>query len=88
MSPKIRGVLIMIATVCLSAVVFIEFAKTDAWVRAVLFGVVVPLGALWQWWTGVKVGGDSEQRATRLLVLVIMAIGGIGLALRGPGPWP
>jgi hypothetical protein len=81
MNTKTRIVLTAIVVGLFSVAAFWGFAEQGQWVRAVLFGVAFPLGAVDRWRAAARRGDEAMKAATDMIMFVVLALGGISMAL-------
>jgi hypothetical protein len=48
-------------------------------------GLIVPIGALWEWWRAQSLGTEAAEVGTRMLVMVMVTMEMISLLVRSEG---
>lgn len=75
------AVLLYAVGILLAAIAgFAQFAESGEWISAGLYCVLVPAGAIYEWWRAFHRGAEAAEVAERMLAIVLLAMIGIGAA--------
>jgi hypothetical protein len=74
MKPESETIAALVPLGAASLVAFVQFAATDRWTFAVLFGVVLPLGALLDWRLAQQRSEEAGRTANHWLLLFSFAL--------------
>jgi hypothetical protein len=76
-SPTTISVLLAVGLAIASASAFLHFAEAGRWTYAIVFGLIVPLGAAIEWRKQRSRGEAAARASEQMLVYVALALLGI-----------
>lgn len=79
MSPTTISVLLAVGFAIASASAFLHFAEAGNWTYAIVFGLIVPLGAAIEWWKQRSRGDAAAQASEHMLSYVALALIGVAM---------